>query len=335
MKFQIGIVGAGVIGRRLASRFANDKEVHIKWICDLALERASLLAEEFGGIATTDLNDILNDKEIDVMYVGVPPKWHPEITVSALAKGKHVICEKPIALTIAEADRMIDMANNSGLKTCINLPFRWTPAVIAMNEKLKASYVGEIKRILLKFRFPQWPREWQQVDWLAQAEQGGPLREVGTHFFFALYELKEHIGLPVKVQVETQFHPHGGCERYAKGIIELDSGLVVDIDLVTGGENEEENSITVLGEKGILTLQSWYRLLGKTGNSLTLDTIYPLAKLEVLNEQGSGSEDLVGTFIKHLKGEASDRAMVSFEEARFAQNILESIFASKGKLISL
>ena len=154
---------------------------------------------------------ILDDQETDIVYIGVPPKWHKEITLKALDKQKHVICEKPISLTNQDAADMIVAANLSEKLTCINLPFRWTSAVIKLKEKLSESFVGEIKRIILRFRFPMWPRSWQITDWLSKKEQGGALREVGTHFFFAMKEFEAWIGHVTKVWAKVEYEPGLRC----------------------------------------------------------------------------------------------------------------------------
>ncbi|MFV2015846.1 MAG: Gfo/Idh/MocA family protein, partial [Candidatus Heimdallarchaeota archaeon] len=163
------------------------------------------------------------DQEINIVYVGVTPKWHKEITLSALNSKKHVICEKPISLTNHDANIMVEAARLSNTLTCINLPFRWTPAVMKFKEKLAEGYVGNIKRIALRFRFPMWPRSWQITDWLSKKEQGGALREVGTHFFFALKEFEPWIGHITKVWAKVVYEPELGAEWSAIGIMETSS----------------------------------------------------------------------------------------------------------------
>ena len=313
MKF--GIVGAGVIGRRFANVFSATGD-EILWICDLNLAKAEKLAEEFGGKATDDLAELLNDEEVQTVYVGVVPKFHKEITIRALEKLKNVICEKPIALSSEDGEEMIAAAHKSGKLTAINLPFRFTTGIKKMQELLASNFVGKIRRIELRFRFPDWPRKWQQVDWLRSREQGGPLREVGTHFFFLLNELEEFIGRPTRVLSLNEYSGKDGCESSSVGMIEFDSGLICSIDLLTGSSEDEENTIRILGEKEGLAFKQWYLLEDLKGNVLC-------------DIRESSERKMVEAF-----KESSD-TLVTFDDALRAQRILESIHNSNGEWVEL
>ncbi|MCE7735947.1 MAG: Gfo/Idh/MocA family oxidoreductase [Candidatus Heimdallarchaeota archaeon] len=320
----IGIIGAGIISKRLKNRFLEEKGVNILWICDLDLEKAKLLAENTNAKITNDYHEVLNDQKTGIVYIGVPPKLHKEITLEALNKQKHVICEKPISLTNQSAAEMIDAANSSNKLTCINLPFRWTPAVIKFKEKLAEGYVGEIRRIILRFRFPMWPRSWQITDWLSKKEQGGALREVGTHFFFAMKEFEAWIGNVTKVWSKVEYETDLGAEWNAIGIMEMSSGLTVSLDFLTKSNEKEENSITIVGDKGYLTLQHWHVLQGSQSGS-DLVTI----------DDSEEVEDMVAAFLKRVRGEQSLQPLVSFEDAAYAQQILQALHESKGSWIEI
>ena len=97
------ILGGGIGAEHLAAyRLLSDYEVAV--ICDLDLERASKVA---GGIAVTDnMQAVLDDPSIDLIDICLPPHLHVAITCCALAAGKHVICEKPLAASLAEIDQI-------------------------------------------------------------------------------------------------------------------------------------------------------------------------------------------------------------------------------------
>lgn len=320
----VGLIGAGIIGNRLKNRFQEEEDVNISWICDLNLQKAKKLAENTNAKITVDYHEVLNDQEIEIVYIGVPPKWHKEITLKALGNQKHVICEKPISLTNQDATDMIQAANSSNKLTCINLPFRWTPAVLKFKEKLAEGFVGEIRRIILRFRFPMWPRSWQITDWLSKKEQGGALREVGTHFFFAMKEFEPWIGHVTRVWAKVEYEPDQGAEWNAIGMIEMSSGLTVSLDFLTKSAEKEENSITIVGDDGYLTLQQWYILQGAHSGS----------DLKIIDDSKE-IEDMVDAFLKRVKGERSTQALVSFEDAAYAQQILQAIHESKGSWIKI
>lgn len=317
--YNAGIVGCGVIGNRLAESFADHEATTVRAGCDIDETKLSEFTEEYDCEAYTDYRELVRSDEIDIVYVGVPPKLHPEVVTTALDHGKHVICEKPIAEDAERGQEMVEAAEASELTTAINLPFRYTPGFVEMRERIAAGEIGTPKRITLDFRFPQWPREWQDVDWLTSREQGGPLREVGTHFLFGVQEVFGPID-SVSARVA-----YSGPESYEESIVGHfavggDDDIHGTLDLVTDHEQSEENSITVLGSDSELSLLDWYRLVENRGED----------DETVLNDTRSQTTlTLVDEFVAELDGEGGD--LVSFAEANRVQRVLDAIFASEGE----
>jgi predicted dehydrogenase len=325
MSKNIAIIGAGIIGTRLAGVFDQFDDLNILWICDVDKTSAENLSKKYGGRITHDYTEVLQDTEVDIVYVGVPPKFHKEIVISALDANKHVISEKPLALSIADCDMMVSAKNKNELVTAVNLPFRYTPGVVDLIKRLKNNDIGKILRVELRFRFPFWPRKWQPVEWLKFSEQGGPLREVGTHYFFLLGELQDIIGKVKRVNAITRFESDVMAENNSTAIVEFDTGILGTIDLITKNFESEENTITIYGEKGSLSLIQWYKLIGKIGDQ----------DEEVLNETRKSSEQsMVENFMKLINGDDVAIPPVSFESARNAQQILEALYTSNGSWIN-
>ena len=325
MSKNIAIIGAGIIGTRLAGIFDKFEDLKISWICDINKNSADKLAEQFGGSVTHDYNQVLQDPLVDIVYVGVPPKYHKEIVIAALDANKHVISEKPLALSVVDCEEMVNTKNKKNLITAVNLPFRYTPGVTDLLNRLKNEEIGKILRVELRFRFPFWPRKWQPVDWLKYREQGGPLREVGTHYFFLLGELKDIIGEVKRINAITRFESDELAENNSTAMIEFDTGILGTLDLITKNTEPEENTITIFGEKGSLSLIQWYKLIGKFGDQ----------DEEVLNETRKSSEQsMVENFIKLINGDEVGIHPVSFESAMYAQKILEALYTSNGSWIN-
>src|SRR6056297_3545375 len=141
--YDAGIVGCGVIGNRLAESFADHEETAVSAACDVDEAKLSDFAEEYDCEAYTDYRDLVRSEDIDVVYVGVPPKHHPEIVTAALDAGKHVLCEKPIAETAERGREMVEAAQSSDRVTAINLPFRYTPGFVEMRERIADGAVGD------------------------------------------------------------------------------------------------------------------------------------------------------------------------------------------------
>ena len=128
---KVGIIGCGGIanGKHMPalSKLSN---VEMVAFCDTIEERAVKASKDFGtenAKVYTDYRKLLEDKTIDVVHICTPNKSHADITVDALEAGKHVMCEKPMAKTAADARRMLDAAKRTGKKLSIGYQNRYRP----------------------------------------------------------------------------------------------------------------------------------------------------------------------------------------------------------------
>ncbi len=183
-KLKIGIIGCGGIafGKHMPSlkKLSNAEMVAF---CDIIPEKAEKAAKEFG-IANakvyTDYKDLLKDLSIDVVHVCTPNREHSFITVDSLEAGKHVMCEKPMAKTYAEAKEMLDAAKRTGKKLSIGYQNRYNPEAQYLKKCCENGELGEIyfakAHALRRRAVPTWGV------FLNEEEQGGgPLIDIGTH----------------------------------------------------------------------------------------------------------------------------------------------------------
>ena len=115
---RIGIIGCGGIanGKHMPS-LKKVPGVEMVAFCDIIIDRAEKAAKQYGtpdAKVYEDYKELLEDKTIDVVHVCTPNRAHSFITVDALEAGKHVMCEKPMAINSAEAKKMLDAAEKSG-----------------------------------------------------------------------------------------------------------------------------------------------------------------------------------------------------------------------------
>ncbi|MGM0446976.1 MAG: Gfo/Idh/MocA family protein [Methanobacteriota archaeon] len=315
---RIGIVGCGVIGNRLAAAVEEHDRYELAAACDLDADRAASLAADHGTDrtrTTTDHASLVETNGLDAVYVGVPPLAHREVVADALVADKHVICEKPIAADAATGRELVALAEETDRVTAVNLPFRYTPGFVRLREAVAAGEVGDPRRAELRFRFPQWPREWQDVAWLESREQGGPLREVGTHFLFGVQEL---FGPIESVSADIGYSGPDAYEDDVVGTFRAD-GIRGTLDLLCDHEGEEENSITVVGDEASLSLTEWYRLVRNRGRE---------GEETVVGERGDMVRALLREFAGAVDGDGGD--LVSFAEATRVQEVLDAVHASAG-----
>ncbi len=184
MELKVGIIGCGGIanGKHMPS-LTRIKGVELVAFCDIVEERALEAKEKFGtkdACVYTDYKELLEDSSIDVVHVCTPNNSHAEITVDALESGKHVMCEKPMAKTSAEARRMVEAAKTSGKKLSIGYQSRFRPDSIHLRQVCKRGDLGEIyfanAKAIRRRAVPTWGVFLDQ-----EKQGGGPLIDIGTH----------------------------------------------------------------------------------------------------------------------------------------------------------
>ena len=183
-KFRVGIIGCGGIanGKHMPN-LAKIEGLEMVAFCDIIPEKAEKAAKEYGAEGAKiyeDYRDLLEDAGIDVVHVCTPNRSHSFITIAALEAGKHVMCEKPMAKTYAEAKAMLDASVRTGKLLTIGYNQRWRGDSLYLNKICRDGELGEIyyaRAIALRRRaVPTWGV------FLNEYEQGGgPLIDIGTH----------------------------------------------------------------------------------------------------------------------------------------------------------
>jgi predicted dehydrogenase len=181
---KVGIIGCGGIanGKHMPA-LAAIEGCEMVAFCDIIVERAQAAAEKFGvegAKVYEDYKELLKDESIEVVHVCTPNRSHSFITVDALEAGKHVMCEKPMAINSAEAQKMLDAAARTGNKLTIGYQNRYRDDSLYLKDEAKAGVFGEIyyaKATAIRRRaVPNWGV------FLNEYEQGGgPLVDIGTH----------------------------------------------------------------------------------------------------------------------------------------------------------
>lgn len=183
-KLKIGIIGCGGIATNKhmpALSKLNDKAEMVAF-CDIIVERAEKAAKDFGVEGAKVFNDYreLLKQDLDIVHVCTPNRSHSEISVAALESGKHVMCEKPMAKTYAEAVKMVDAAKKSGKKLTIGYQNRFRTDSMYLKKTVERGDLGEVyfakAHAIRRRAVPTWGV------FLNEYEQGGgPLIDIGTH----------------------------------------------------------------------------------------------------------------------------------------------------------
>ncbi|GGA72418.1 Gfo/Idh/MocA family protein [Ornithinibacillus halotolerans] len=308
----IGIIGLGAIGQRLITQFNEHDQVKVEAICDTSESILTKTANELS-IEKAYLNyqDLINDEQVDLVYVAVPPKFHHKIVMDVIKARKHVLCEKPLANSVKEAEEMLEAAKEAGIIHAMNFPLNYGQAATKFASLIKSGAIGNLRRLQLTMQFPQWPRTWQQNDWIGGREQGGFVLEVGVHFIQQILKLFGDIHhIHTKLELPSD---QSKCETGIIATAELHDGTPIIIEGISNIPGKEYIGFTAIGTEGSLSLENWGQLRGaKIGEELKEITLNELPVSGLIDE-----------LVKAIEGEPAD--IYDFEIGYKAQVVLEKL----------
>ncbi len=141
----VAVVGAGYWGPNLVRNVAMNPSTQLRWVCDVAMERASKLAGTYAGAtATTSLDQVLADDGVAAVLIATPAATHADLAIKALRAGKHVLIEKPLAASVAEAERMLAVARETGRVLMCDHTYCYTPAAQFISRLVHNGDLGDI-----------------------------------------------------------------------------------------------------------------------------------------------------------------------------------------------
>jgi predicted dehydrogenase len=195
----VGLVGYKFMGRahsnayrQVASIFDVDPKPIMRAICGRNEEAVKEAAEKLGWDGyETDYHTLVNRDDIGLVDVSTPGYLHKDVVLAALAAGKHVLCEKPLANTLAEAQEMLTAANKAGTINVVNFNYRRVPAVQFAKQLIDEGLIGDIRHFRAVYlqdwlKDPKAPLAWRLKKELAGS---GALGDIGAHIFDLSYFL--------------------------------------------------------------------------------------------------------------------------------------------------
>ena len=142
---RVGLIGCGMIARVHVPYIRSYKGAEIIGVCDSNLEQAKVLARRFKiSKIYTDSQAFFAEQQPDIVHILTPPQTHAELAISAMETGIHVLVEKPMAVSVAEADRMIDTARRMKVRLCVNHNRLFDPVVLKAKQMVANGALGEV-----------------------------------------------------------------------------------------------------------------------------------------------------------------------------------------------
>jgi predicted dehydrogenase len=144
----VGIIGSGGIARSHIQAIKENDNIRLVAVMDVDQSRAESAAKDYGARAYTSVDALLNDPEVEAVHVCTPHVFHGEQVVSAAKAGKHVLVEKPMALTLRECDEMIQACESEGKILMVGQVMRYYPVNRAIKKMIAEGIIGEVGHLM-------------------------------------------------------------------------------------------------------------------------------------------------------------------------------------------
>lgn len=333
MALRVGIVGTG-FGARVQVPGFRAAGFEVTAICSADPARARAAAEQARIPAAVDtVAELVARDDVDVVCVASPPTLHHEHTIAALAAGKHVICEKPMARDTREAREMLAMAERAGVVHAIDHEFRYTPARSKVKELLAAHAIGEMRLALVMEMTgtlvdPAKPRqEW----WLRRDRAGGLLGALGSHWIDSLIwwlGAVERVSSELGISAQTRPTIDGGPVRVtaddtAQLLLRMSSGAIATIQL-SSAVHHPSRRVILYGSDGTIVLGGDGRVLLARGSG-ALDEILPASTMD------GAFPDLARRVREHIEAGATGTAEAphpTFADGLRVQAVMDAAYRS-------
>ncbi len=246
---RFGIIGCGRIAPRHAKYISEIDGVDLVAVADINKERANSFSEEYNSDCYYDYRELLDRKDIDVINICTPSGLHSRMSIEAMEAGKHVIVEKPMALSLLDADAMISTSKKTRKKMCITLQNRYNPPMQKLREAVDENLFG---KILMGNATVRWyrPQSYYEDGWHGTwAMDGGALMNQSIHHIDALQWFMGEVD-HVYAETNTFIHRMEAEDAGVAVITFKDKRLAtVEGSTITYPKNLEA-SLSLFGEKG-------------------------------------------------------------------------------------
>ncbi|MBQ8881971.1 MAG: Gfo/Idh/MocA family oxidoreductase [Clostridia bacterium] len=348
---KIGVIGCGgIANNKHMPAYSANKRAELVAFCDIVEERAIKANEKFGNENTkyyTDYKELLKDKSIDAVLVLTHNAEHCRITVDALNAGKHVLCEKPMAMNYEEAKKMIEARDKSGKILTIGYQNRFRPDSMYLKKLADEDTFGDIyyaeATAVRRRGVPTWGVFIEE-----EKQGGGPLIDIGTHaldltlFVMNNYEPAYCVGKTFhKLNKQTNTGNMGGdwdperftAEDSAFGFVVMKNGALINLRSSWAlNIIESREAVTlVCGDKAGADMPAMNKVRVNgvmAGKQYILEPNLEGGKVDYFGDGGTKPADLeAGCFIGAIFGE--NDLVVTADQAACVTKILEGIYESE------
>ena len=251
---RFGVLGTGRITRKLGPAIQGTSGAELAAVGSRDASRAAAWKEEFGAARSYgSYAELIDDPDLDAVYIALPPSLHREWTIKAAERGLHVLCEKPLAATLADAEEMAAACRQQDVQLMDGTMWIHTPRAAMMRAVLDSGLLGDLQRVTSAFSFRA--EGWTDDEFRRHAELGGgSLLDLGWYCVGAsLWAFRE---LPQSVWGRSR--PAGeGADRSFSGQLHFSKGATASFDC--GFETAMRKWVEIAGTQGSLVCDDFTR----------------------------------------------------------------------------
>jgi len=248
--WNFGIIGAGLIADFHARAIADIPNANLIGCCDIIAAKAEELANKYGVTAFASYEDMLKSEQIDIVTIATPSGFHAEPTVAAAEAGKHVLCEKPLEITLERIDAMIEAHEKSGTRLGGIFPYRFNESQVVLREAINSGRFGMIS--YAGIYVPWWRTdEYYKDSWHGtwKLDGGGALMNQSIHMVDMLCDVMPPIE-SLQAFAATIGHPQIEAEDTAAAVMRYTNGALGIIYGTTASYPGRFRRFEITGTKG-------------------------------------------------------------------------------------
>lgn len=260
-KLNWGILGAARINERLMPAIVGANNAELVAIASrrvgAAAETLAKYAPHQQGVQTyDDLQALLDDDRVDAVYVPLANHEHAEWVLRAIAKGKHVLCEKPLALTVADIEAVQQAAAQHKVTVMEGFMYRFHPQHARVHELIASGVIGDIRSVRASFSFMMRPA---RIYRLAQdvAHGGGAMWDIGC---YAIHAIRQFFPQPPLAVSAVAKYVASGADITTSGVIDFGDGLFGHFDF--SFERARRCEYEIIGTTGGIKCHTVWQLPG-------------------------------------------------------------------------
>lgn len=261
MTFKVGIIGLGMIGESMLQAFLEHPAfvVGSVWDRNEAINRQ--IAGRFPSVPIApDAASIIGHPDIDLIYIATPPVTHVEYGRQVIAAGKALLCDKPLAIDLAEGRWLVETAVNHNTPTAMNFVYGAGHLVETIEQQLNAGALGTPQSIEVRYQFPSWPlpNQLSAASWITKRNEGGMVREMFSHFVYLLQRLFGEV--TVKSTVLRYPEGENAAESFVLAHLEAGGLPIWLMGGIGSAAAPRESELTIHGSQASLRLGNLYNL---------------------------------------------------------------------------